>query len=285
MPSVPRMAERLPADVVQLHSSDYRNPEALPAGDVMVVGTGQSGCQIAEDLHLAGPTRAPVRRQRTAHRAAIPGQGRGRVARRDGLLPHARRRASAEGARARQGQPLRHRPRRRSRHRPAQVRHRGHAPLRPAARGEGRRPRVCGRPQAEPRPGRRRGREHQAHHRQVHRGASASTPRRRPRTRRRGSPTARAASSISRRRASARSYGAPAFAPTTAGSSCPPSTERAIPSTSAASAPSRVSTSWGCRGSTPGARAASRASPPTRATSRTASRAASARRRPRRRRL
>jgi putative flavoprotein involved in K+ transport len=53
-PRIPRFAERLPADVVQLHSSQYRNPAALPAGAVLVVGTGQSGCQIAEDLHLAG---------------------------------------------------------------------------------------------------------------------------------------------------------------------------------------------------------------------------------------
>lgn len=53
-PRVPRIAERLPDDVVQLHSADYRDPAQLPAGDVLVVGTGQSGCQIAEDLHLAG---------------------------------------------------------------------------------------------------------------------------------------------------------------------------------------------------------------------------------------
>jgi putative flavoprotein involved in K+ transport len=51
---VPRLAERLPADVVQLHSEQYRNPQALPAGKVLVVGNGQSGAQIAEDLHLAG---------------------------------------------------------------------------------------------------------------------------------------------------------------------------------------------------------------------------------------
>ncbi|MET8760722.1 MSMEG_0569 family flavin-dependent oxidoreductase [Lentzea sp. NPDC004782] len=54
VPLRPRIAERVPADVVQLHSSEYRNPGALPAGEVLVVGTGQSGCQIAEDLHLAG---------------------------------------------------------------------------------------------------------------------------------------------------------------------------------------------------------------------------------------
>jgi len=52
--SIPRLAERLPADVKQLHSSQYRNAESLPEGAVMVVGTGQSGCQIAEDLHLSG---------------------------------------------------------------------------------------------------------------------------------------------------------------------------------------------------------------------------------------
>jgi len=53
-PRIPRLAERLPRSIHQLHSSQYRHPEQLPAGDVMVVGTGQSGCQIAEDLHLAG---------------------------------------------------------------------------------------------------------------------------------------------------------------------------------------------------------------------------------------
>ncbi|WP_413197301.1 MSMEG_0569 family flavin-dependent oxidoreductase [Pararobbsia alpina] len=53
-PIVPRMAERLPVEIVQLQSSEYRNPEALPEGAVLVVGSGQSGAQIAEDLHLAG---------------------------------------------------------------------------------------------------------------------------------------------------------------------------------------------------------------------------------------
>jgi len=54
VPIVPRMAERLPADVLQIHSEQYRRPEDLPAGSVLVVGCGQSGAQIAEDLHLAG---------------------------------------------------------------------------------------------------------------------------------------------------------------------------------------------------------------------------------------
>lgn len=53
-PIIPRLAERLPAGIHQIHSEQYRNPQALPAGNVLVVGSGQSGAQIAEDLHLAG---------------------------------------------------------------------------------------------------------------------------------------------------------------------------------------------------------------------------------------
>jgi putative flavoprotein involved in K+ transport len=53
-PIVPRLAERLPKSIVQLHSEQYRNPQSLPEGAVLVVGAGQSGAQIAEDLHLAG---------------------------------------------------------------------------------------------------------------------------------------------------------------------------------------------------------------------------------------
>jgi putative flavoprotein involved in K+ transport len=54
IPIIPRSAERLPNDILQIHSSNYRNPELLPQGSVLVVGSGQSGAQIAEDLHLAG---------------------------------------------------------------------------------------------------------------------------------------------------------------------------------------------------------------------------------------
>jgi putative flavoprotein involved in K+ transport len=53
-PVIPRCAERIPSDIVQLPSSLYRNPGQLPDGAVLVVGSGQSGCQIAEDLHLVG---------------------------------------------------------------------------------------------------------------------------------------------------------------------------------------------------------------------------------------
>lgn len=54
LPVVPRMAERLPPSVTQIHSADYKNADQLPEGAVLVVGSGQSGAQIAEDLHLAG---------------------------------------------------------------------------------------------------------------------------------------------------------------------------------------------------------------------------------------
>lgn len=54
IPMIPRCAERLPASVQQVHSADYRNAAQLPQGAVLVVGSGQSGAQIAEDLHLAG---------------------------------------------------------------------------------------------------------------------------------------------------------------------------------------------------------------------------------------
>ncbi len=54
LPRIPDVAKHLPPDVLQLHSADYRNPDLLPDGEVLVVGSGQSGCQIAEDLHLAG---------------------------------------------------------------------------------------------------------------------------------------------------------------------------------------------------------------------------------------
>jgi putative flavoprotein involved in K+ transport len=56
LPRVPRFAERLPSHIEQLSSADYLDPEALPDGDVLVVGTGQSGCQIAEELHRSART-------------------------------------------------------------------------------------------------------------------------------------------------------------------------------------------------------------------------------------
>ncbi|UKA59815.1 flavin-containing monooxygenase [Arthrobacter sp. FW306-2-2C-D06B] len=54
IPKIPALAAGLPGSVLQLHTHDYRNPEQLPDGAVLIVGTGQSGGQIAEDLLAAG---------------------------------------------------------------------------------------------------------------------------------------------------------------------------------------------------------------------------------------
>lgn len=53
-PVVPALAADLPADVAQLHTRDYRRPEQLPPGGVLVVGAGPSGQQIADELARAG---------------------------------------------------------------------------------------------------------------------------------------------------------------------------------------------------------------------------------------
>ena len=53
-PNIPSWHNDLPHEVTGVHSRDYRNPASLPDGAVFIVGSGQSGCQIAEDLHFAG---------------------------------------------------------------------------------------------------------------------------------------------------------------------------------------------------------------------------------------
>jgi putative flavoprotein involved in K+ transport len=50
VPFVPAIAERLGPEVAQLHSTAYRSPDALPDGPVLVVGGGNTGFQIAEEL-------------------------------------------------------------------------------------------------------------------------------------------------------------------------------------------------------------------------------------------
>jgi putative flavoprotein involved in K+ transport len=49
-PRVPALATQLRNDIHQLHSSAYQNPFELPAGEVLVVGAGNSGAQIALEL-------------------------------------------------------------------------------------------------------------------------------------------------------------------------------------------------------------------------------------------
>ena len=53
-PYRPPGAETLPAGLLQIDLTGYTNPESLPPGKVLVIGSGQSGCQLAEELHEAG---------------------------------------------------------------------------------------------------------------------------------------------------------------------------------------------------------------------------------------
>jgi putative flavoprotein involved in K+ transport len=74
VPFVPPPAAKLDASVTQVHSADYRNPQALPEGPVLVVGGGNSGFQIAEELaatrtvDLSIATKYPMLPQRRAGR-------------------------------------------------------------------------------------------------------------------------------------------------------------------------------------------------------------------------
>ncbi len=52
-PRIPATA-RFGPRITQLHAHEYRNPDALPDGGVLVVGTGQTGVQLAEELQAAG---------------------------------------------------------------------------------------------------------------------------------------------------------------------------------------------------------------------------------------
>jgi putative flavoprotein involved in K+ transport len=52
--AIPTMSSEVPKDIFQVHSSAYRNPTQLPPGAVLVVGSGASGCQIADDLRQSG---------------------------------------------------------------------------------------------------------------------------------------------------------------------------------------------------------------------------------------
>lgn len=52
--NLPAWSSQLTNDIVRLHTRDYRNPAQLPDGAVLVVGSGQSGCQVVEDLHATG---------------------------------------------------------------------------------------------------------------------------------------------------------------------------------------------------------------------------------------
>lgn len=53
-PKIPAFSANIPAGIMQLHSGQYRNPNQLPDGAVLVVGSAQSGMQIAEELYQSG---------------------------------------------------------------------------------------------------------------------------------------------------------------------------------------------------------------------------------------
>ena len=54
IPKIPNYASRIIKSIKQIHSSEYKNPHDLPHGAVLVVGSGQSGAQISEELLEAG---------------------------------------------------------------------------------------------------------------------------------------------------------------------------------------------------------------------------------------
>jgi putative flavoprotein involved in K+ transport len=120
VPFVPPQAAKLDPSVTQVHSADYRNPQALPDGPVLVVGGGNSGFQIAEELaatrqvDLSIATTYPMLPQRLAGRdlfwwltrlgllrvtvTSRPGR---RMSRRDFVIGTNRRRLERAGVRFR----------------------------------------------------------------------------------------------------------------------------------------------------------------------------------------
>ena len=120
-PFTPSAAQQLDASVTELHSAEYRNPRALPDGPVLVVGGGNSGFQIAEELAAAGrrvdlsiATKMPILPQRLAGKdlfwwltrlgllrvTADTRPGR-RMSSRDFIIGSSRRRLKAAGVRFR----------------------------------------------------------------------------------------------------------------------------------------------------------------------------------------
>ena len=120
-PFTPSAAQQLDASVTQLHSAEYRNPRALPPGPVLVVGGGNSGFQIAEELATAGrhvdlsiATKMPILPQRLAGkdlfwwltrlgllRVTVDTRPGRRMSSRDFIIGSSRRRLRAAGVRFR----------------------------------------------------------------------------------------------------------------------------------------------------------------------------------------
>ena len=122
IPIVPRWPSGCPATMCSSIPRPIATRSSCPTARCWWWAAGQSGCQIAEDLHLAGRKVHLCVGDAPRCRPALSRQGRGRVAAPHGLLRSARARASLARGRARQDQSLRHRPRRRARHRSAPAR-------------------------------------------------------------------------------------------------------------------------------------------------------------------
>ena len=83
-PRIPTFASELDPGIVQLHVADYRNPDQLQDGDVLVVGAGNSGAEVANELArtrdvvLSGPGTGtiPFRPESVAARVLLPFVGR-----------------------------------------------------------------------------------------------------------------------------------------------------------------------------------------------------------------
>jgi putative flavoprotein involved in K+ transport len=120
VPFVPPMASKLDPAVTQVHSGDYHNPQALPDGPVLVVGGGNSGFQIAEELaatrrvDLSIATTYPMLPQRRAGRdlfwwlthlglmrVTVDSRPGRRMSRRDFVIGTNRRRLEGKGVRFR----------------------------------------------------------------------------------------------------------------------------------------------------------------------------------------
>jgi putative flavoprotein involved in K+ transport len=54
LPSIPALAAALPASIRQISALDYRNPDQLEPGGVLVVGAAATGAQLAEEIQRSG---------------------------------------------------------------------------------------------------------------------------------------------------------------------------------------------------------------------------------------
>jgi putative flavoprotein involved in K+ transport len=75
VPRVPPIAHPLDPGVVQLHSTRYRRPEQLPDGPVLVVGGGNTGFQIAEELSRTHELHLSIGSRQTPLPQRIAGRG------------------------------------------------------------------------------------------------------------------------------------------------------------------------------------------------------------------